>query len=133
MGREKQLAVENSPPISKKKGLRPSLIAWDVHRPAAYEQLHQIADRVEVPFYGDKNSKDAVKVIKESGLKYEVGGMSTTVEVPDLDTLFDLVKKAEAAEINVGAKRILINIKIDHRMDKDITINSKRTAVTGES
>jgi signal recognition particle subunit SRP54 len=49
----------------KKKGLRPALVAGDVHRPAAYEQLHQIADRVEVPFYGDKKSKDAIKVIKE--------------------------------------------------------------------
>lgn len=49
----------------KKKGLRPALIAGDVHRPAAYEQLNQIADRVEVPFYGNKKSKDAVKVIKE--------------------------------------------------------------------
>ena len=29
----------------KKKGLRPVLIAGDVHRPAAYEQLKQIADQ----------------------------------------------------------------------------------------
>ncbi len=76
--------------------------------------------------------KEAVKVIKESGLKFEVGGMSTTIEVPDLDTLFELIKKAEGAEINAGAERILISIKIDHRMDKDITINTKRTAVLGE-
>ena len=76
--------------------------------------------------------KEAVKVIKESGLKFEVGGMSTTVEVPDLDTLFELIKRAEAAEIDAGAKRILISIKIDHRIDKDITINSKRTAVLGK-
>ena len=73
--------------------------------------------------------KEAVKVIKESGLKYEVGGMSTTIEVPDLDTLFHVIKKAEEAEIRAGAKRILINIKIDDRRDKDLTINSKRKAV----
>ena len=39
----------------KKKGLRPVLIAGDVHRPAAYEQLKQIADQVKVPFYGDNH------------------------------------------------------------------------------
>ncbi len=55
----------------KKKGLRPVLIAGDVHRPAAYEQLHQIADRVEVPFYGNKNTKDAVAVIKEGLEKFK--------------------------------------------------------------
>lgn len=49
----------------KRKGLRPALIAGDAHRPAAYEQLKQIADQVKVPFYGDKSEKDAVKVVKE--------------------------------------------------------------------
>jgi len=49
----------------KKKGLRPALIAGDVHRPAAYEQLKQIADQVKVPFFGDKKEKNAVKIVTE--------------------------------------------------------------------
>jgi signal recognition particle subunit SRP54 len=49
----------------KKKGLRPALIAGDIHRPAAFEQLKQISDSVEVPFYGSKDEKDAVKVVKD--------------------------------------------------------------------
>jgi len=49
----------------KKKGLRPALIAGDVHRPAAYEQLKQIAEQVKVPYYGDKKEKNAVKVVKD--------------------------------------------------------------------
>ncbi|HHH78256.1 MAG TPA: signal recognition particle protein Srp19, partial [Thermoplasmatales archaeon] len=57
----------------QKKGLRPALIAGDVHRPAAYDQLKQTADRINVPVYG--GGKDAVKVVKE-GLeklkKYDV-------------------------------------------------------------
>jgi signal recognition particle subunit SRP54 len=55
----------------KKKGLRPVLIAGDVHRPAAYEQLKQIADQVKVPFYGDKKEKDAVKVVKDGLNKFK--------------------------------------------------------------
>jgi len=55
----------------KKKGLRPALIAGDVHRPAAYEQLKQIAGQVESPFFGDKNQKDAVKVIKQGMDKFK--------------------------------------------------------------
>jgi signal recognition particle subunit SRP54 len=55
----------------KRKGLRPALIAGDVHRPAAYEQLKQIAEQVEVPFYGDKNEKKAVSVIKEGLNKFK--------------------------------------------------------------
>ncbi len=49
----------------KKKGLRSALIAGDVHRPAAYDQLKQISEQVKVPCYGDKKEKDAVKVVKQ--------------------------------------------------------------------
>ncbi len=42
----------------KKKGLRPAVIAGDVHRPAAYEQLKQHAEQVKIPFYGDKKQND---------------------------------------------------------------------------
>lgn len=55
----------------KKKGLRPALIAGDVHRPAAYDQLKQIAKQVDVPFFGDKDEKDAVKVVKEGIEKFK--------------------------------------------------------------
>jgi len=48
----------------KRKGLRPALIAGDVHRPAAYQQLKQLSEQVEVPFYGDKDGKDAIQVVK---------------------------------------------------------------------
>jgi len=55
----------------KKKGLRPVLIAGDVHRPAAYEQLKQISEQVKVPFYGDKSEKNAVKVVKQGLDKFK--------------------------------------------------------------
>lgn len=49
----------------KKRGLRPALIAGDVHRPAAYEQLKQLSDKAKVPFYGDKKENNAVKVVND--------------------------------------------------------------------
>jgi signal recognition particle subunit SRP54 len=55
----------------KKKGLRPALIAGDVHRPAAFEQLKQIAEKVKVPFYGDKNEKSAVRVVNDGVNKFK--------------------------------------------------------------
>jgi uncharacterized protein (TIGR00106 family) len=73
--------------------------------------------------------KKGMQVIKESGYKYEIGGMSTAVEVPDLDALFDLVKKVHGAHLGCGAKRIVIDLKVDDRRDKDATIQTKRNAV----
>jgi len=52
----------------QKKGLKPGLIASDVHRPAAYEQLTQLGKTVNVPVYGDPKEKNAVRVVKD-GLK----------------------------------------------------------------
>lgn len=47
-----------------KKGLSSALIAADVHRPAAYDQLKQIGDLINVPVYGDPEEKNAVKIVK---------------------------------------------------------------------
>ena len=73
--------------------------------------------------------KEGVKVIKESGYTYEIGGMSTAIEVPDLDALFSLIKKVHQAHLEAGGQRILIDLKVDDRRDKDATIGSKRNSV----
>ncbi len=46
-----------------KKGMSVGLIAGDVHRPAAYEQLKQIGEKVGVPVYGEPGNKDAALVV----------------------------------------------------------------------
>jgi uncharacterized protein (TIGR00106 family) len=74
--------------------------------------------------------KRAVKAIEASGLKNQTGGMSTVIESPDLDTLFDVVKSAEAAILDAGAQRVAITIKIDDRKDKEATIEAKIKAAT---
>jgi uncharacterized protein (TIGR00106 family) len=74
--------------------------------------------------------RKGVAVIKESGYKYEVGGMSTSVEVPDLDALFDLVKKVHAAHVAECAQRVVIDLKVDDRRDKEATIQSKKSSAT---
>src|SRR5213594_2475734 len=52
----------------QKKGLSAGLVGADVHRPAAYDQLKQLAEQINAPFYGDPGAKDAVKIAK-AGVK----------------------------------------------------------------
>ncbi|MEE4603982.1 MAG: MTH1187 family thiamine-binding protein [Desulfobacteraceae bacterium] len=73
--------------------------------------------------------KKGIQLIKESGYNYEIGGMSTAIEVPDLDALFNLVKEVHQAHVEEGGQRIVIDLKVDDRRDKDATIGSKRNAV----
>ena len=49
----------------KKKGLSLGLIAADVHRPAAYDQLSQIGEQIQVPVFGDSKNTNAKKVVQE--------------------------------------------------------------------
>ena len=48
--------------LSKKKGLNPLLIACDVYRPAAIDQLELVASNISVPVYKDLGEKDPVKI-----------------------------------------------------------------------
>jgi signal recognition particle subunit SRP54 len=50
------------------KGLKVALIAADVHRPAAFDQLQQLSEQAKCGFFGIRGEKNAVK-IAEAGLK----------------------------------------------------------------
>lgn len=75
--------------------------------------------------------KKGVAVIEQSRYKYALGGMGTTIEAPDLEALFDLVKKVHGAQLAEGARRIILDLKVDDRRDKEATIESKKAAVRG--
>ena len=48
----------------RNKGLSVGVIAGDVHRPAAYDQLQQLADGLGAPFYGERGNPDAPSVVR---------------------------------------------------------------------
>lgn len=73
--------------------------------------------------------KEAIRAIEASGLHSETGGMSTVIEAPDLNSLFKVIKQAHAAVLKLGAKRIHIDLRVDHRLDKEATIATKLRAV----
>lgn len=50
------------------KGKKPLLVACDVYRPAAIEQLKVIGEQIDVPVYSEPDNKNAVQ-IAENGIK----------------------------------------------------------------
>ena len=48
--------------LKQKKSKRPLLVACDVYRPAAIDQLGIVATQVGAPIYEDRNEKDPVKI-----------------------------------------------------------------------
>ena len=52
----------------QKKGFSPAIVCTDTWRPAAYEQLKQLTDEMQIQLYGDPENKDALD-LAEKGLK----------------------------------------------------------------
>ena len=69
-GQGKTTTIGKLSKFFSKKGLQVGVIAGDVHRPAAYEQLSQLAEQVKVPIYGEPGKKNAVRIVK-NGLKFK--------------------------------------------------------------
>jgi signal recognition particle subunit SRP54 len=51
--------------LFKKQGQKVCLVQTDTWRPAAYEQLKQLSEKINVPFYGIKEEKDPIKIVKK--------------------------------------------------------------------
>jgi len=73
--------------------------------------------------------REVIKVIENSGLNYEVGAMSTTVEAPDLESILNLVCACDQVLVEMGARRIHLDLLLDHRLDREASIDSKLKAI----
>ena len=52
--------------LKTKKNRKPLLVACDVYRPAAIEQLRVLAEQIDVPMYSEPDSKDPVKIAQNA-------------------------------------------------------------------
>jgi len=85
-----------------------------------------VAEFSITPVVGDNLSPyidAAVDVVKQSGLKYEVEAMGTTIE-GELDQVLDVVKQAHRAVREKGADRVVTEIRIDDRR-QGVTIDKE--------
>ncbi len=65
--------------LKKKKNRKPLLVACDVYRPAAIEQLKVLGQQIDVPVYSEEDNKDPVK-IAQNAIKYaKENGFDTVI------------------------------------------------------
>lgn len=50
--------------LMQKEKARPLLIAGDIYRPAAIDQLEQIGDQLKVPVYSERDEKDVAQIVQ---------------------------------------------------------------------
>jgi len=81
----------------RKRGLKTGLIAADTDRPAAYDQLKQMAEKADSEFYGEPDAEDPSQVV-EKGLQ-EIDADVIIVDSAGRNSLDDELKD-ELAEMN---------------------------------
>jgi len=78
----------------KRKGWRPALVCADTFRAGAYDQLEQNALRCNIPFYGDPEGTDPVKIAIEGVKTFKEAGMQLII----VDTVGVICKRRDYSE-----------------------------------
>ena len=65
--------------LKNKRGRKPLLVACDVYRPAAVEQLRVLAEQIEVPIYMNLECKDPVQISREGIHEAKAKGYDTVI------------------------------------------------------
>lgn len=71
---------------------------------------------------------EALKIIEESGLKYEFHSMGTNVE-GEWDDIIKLLEKCHQKLFEIGVLRISTYVKFSLRQDKEPSMESKKEKV----
>jgi len=96
-----------------KRGFKVALVGLDVHRPAAMDQIEQVAKQANVPVFLNKVEKDPIKIwkqYKDEYKKYDV----LIIDTAGRDALSkDLIKEIEKINKEVNANENLLVISAD--------------------
>ncbi|HLN45838.1 MAG TPA: signal recognition particle protein Srp19, partial [Candidatus Sulfotelmatobacter sp.] len=94
----------------QKRGFRPALICADTYRPGAFAQLQQMANRINVPIFGDPKSKDPVKVVSEGLKQFNDKDLIIVDTAGRHKEERDLIKEMKALEQKVKPDEIVMVI-----------------------
>ena len=76
-----------------------------------------------------KYVKIVITTLRRNNVNFEINDMATVIETYDLESLFRVVQEAHNAVVKAGAKRVITELKIDDRHDKNVTIGTKVKSV----
>ena len=65
--------------LKKQEQRKPLLVACDVYRPAAIQQLHVLGEQIGVPVYSEPESKDPVQIARNAIAHAQQEGLDTVI------------------------------------------------------
>ena len=105
--------------LFRKQGKKPLLVACDIYRPAAIQQLQVVGKQLNIPVYSNENSKDVVHIAKQAMSV----AMSKMNDVVILDTAgrlhIDEALMDELKNVKAGVKLHEILLVVDAMTGQD--------------
>jgi len=111
--------------LKSKRGKRPLLVACDVYRPAAIEQLKVLGEQLQIPVYSETDSKSPVS-IAENAIKYARQHLNDVVIVDTAGRLaIDEMMMTEIAAIKKAIQPQEILFVVDSMTGQDAVNTAK--------
>lgn len=88
-----------------------------------------VADIAVIPMGTGASASRYVKavhqVLRDAGISFVPGPMSTAIEAERFAAIFESIESANEKLAEMGVPRIITTVRIDYRLDKEISIMSK--------
>lgn len=92
-----------------------------------------VADFSVIPMGEGTSASKYVRAVHErlrqSGISFYPGPMSTSIEAESFSELFSAMEMANAVLVGMGVERIITSIRIDYRLDREISIGTKMKGI----
>lgn len=111
--------------LKSKKGLNPLLVAADIYRPAAIDQLHVLGDQIKVPVYSDRENKDAVSIAQAAIAQAKTQGNRVVIIDTAGRLAVDEVMMQEVANVKAAVKPQEILFVVDSMTGQDAVNTAK--------
>ncbi|HTM66548.1 MAG TPA: signal recognition particle protein [Flavipsychrobacter sp.] len=111
--------------LKNKKGLNPLLVAADIYRPAAIEQLKVLGEQVKVPVYSEPENKNAVEIAQNAIAHAKQNGNRVVIIDTAGRLAVDEVMMTEVANIKAAINPQEILFVVDSMTGQDAVNTAK--------
>ncbi len=111
--------------LKTKKGRNPLLVAADIYRPAAIDQLKVLGEQIKVPVYNEPDNKDAVSIALNAIAEAKKNGNNVVIIDTAGRLAIDEVMMAEVANVKAAVQPHEILFVVDSMTGQDAVNTAK--------
>lgn len=123
-----------------KEGRKPLLVAADIYRPAAIDQLETLAGSIDVPVHSDRERKNAAQIVKIAHRRAKDKGCDTLIvdtagrlhidevlmeELSSIDKMVEMDEKLFVIDAMIGQEAVNIAAEFEQQVGFDGAVLTK--------